>query len=79
MKKHISKKDRKQIKELEKALNKLKVKRIVLKEIAAIVRCKDCKYAMPDMVCSHPREWGNEESRNGRNKDWFCADGERKE
>jgi hypothetical protein len=41
----------------------------------SIVRCKDCKYAAPDMVCSHESEWGNEISRNRSNPNWFCADG----
>ena len=44
-----------------------------------LVRCKDCKYACPDMVCGHENEWGNEVSRNSGNPDWFCADGEAKQ
>ena len=42
-----------------------------------LVRCKNCKYHEVDMVCSHPSEWGNEETRNHRNPEFFCADGER--
>lgn len=49
-----------------------------LKEYEAVVRCKDCKYAAPDMACSHESEWGNEISRNRGNPDWYCADGERR-
>ena len=41
------------------------------------VFCKNCKYHAQDMVCNHPVEWGNEESRNHCNPEWFCADGER--
>lgn len=51
----------------------------MLKEQPEIVRCKDCKYAAPDMACSHESEWGNEISRNRCNPNWFCADGLRKE
>lgn len=51
----------------------------LLKGQPEIVRCKDCKYAAPDMACSHESEWGNEISRNRGNPNWFCADGLRKE
>ena len=45
-----------------------------------LIRCKDCKYCNKyDYVCEHPNEWGNEDTRNQRNLDWFCADGEAKE
>ena len=40
-----------------------------------IVRCKDCKYHATDMVCGHPSEWGNNETRNHCDPEWFCADG----
>ncbi len=46
--------------------------------VAELVRCKDCKYAAPDMVCSHESEWGNEISRNRGNPNWYCADGDRR-
>ena len=49
-------------------------------DIVEVVRCKDCKYCNnKDYVCEHPNEWGNEDTRNQRNPEWFCADGERKE
>ena len=51
----------------------------LLTEQEAVVRCKDCKYAAPDMACSHESEWGNEISRNRDNPNWFCADGELKD
>ena len=47
----------------------------LLEEQEAVVRCMDCKYAAPDMACSHESEWSNEISRNRCNPNWFCADG----
>lgn len=45
-----------------------------------IIRCKDCKYCNKyDFVCEHPNEWGNEDTRNQCNVEFFCADAERKE
>lgn len=44
-----------------------------------LIRCKGCRYAAPDMACTHESEWGNEISRNRDNPYWFCADGEPKD
>ena len=46
--------------------------------VSELVRCKDCRYAAPDMACTHESEWGNEISRNRDNPYWFCADGKRR-
>lgn len=43
-----------------------------------LVRCKDCKYVAPDMLCGHPNDGLNPEAFNDGNPDFFCAHGERK-
>lgn len=53
---------------------------ITLLKEQEIVRCRDCKYCNKyDYVCEHPNEWGNEDTRNQRNLDWFCADAEKED
>lgn len=48
-------------------------------EMKELVLCKNCKYHAPDMVCNHESEWGNENSRNHCDPEFYCADGERSE
>ena len=48
-------------------------------EMDELVLCKDCKFAAPDMVCGHESEWGNEDTRNHLDPNFFCADGKRRE
>ena len=45
-----------------------------------LIRCKDCKYCNKhDYMCEHPNEWGNEDTRNQCNPEWFCADGKKRD
>lgn len=47
----------------------------LLKEQPEIVRCNDCKY------CEYPeaeKEWCKKGHLHGNAKNWFCADGERR-
>lgn len=50
----------------------------IYEKATEIIRCKNCKYQAPDGACNHPIEWDNGESRNHKDPEWFCADGERK-
>ena len=44
----------------------------------SIVRCKDCKWVAPDMVCGHPNETLNPLARNDGKPYFYCYDGEAK-
>ena len=60
---------------LEKAREEIKWLRGMLKELEAVVRCKDCKY------CEYPKsekEWCKKGHLHGKAETWFCADGKRR-
>lgn len=43
-----------------------------------VVRCEDCKH-YKDGFCYNPNTYDDEKTCGNTTKDWFCADGERKE
>lgn len=43
-----------------------------------VVRCEDCKH-YKDGFCYNPNTYDDEKTCGNTTKDWFCADGERKD